>query len=40
MVTSYLHLEKIILAAWVENRLERGPQISVTHYDYLKRQLQ
>lgn len=40
MVTSYLHLEKIILAAWVENRSERGPQISVTHYDYLKRQLQ
>lgn len=40
MVSSDLHLEKIILAAWIENRSEKGPQISVTHYDYLKRQLQ
>lgn len=39
MTTSDLHFEKIILAAWIENRLERGPQIRVTHLVF-KRQLQ
>lgn len=40
MMSSDLHLEKFILAFWIENRWEGGPQMSVTHYDYLKRQLQ